>query len=121
MSLQALLPIWFNRQDGKFMVGSEYTVGGMADSYFEYLLKMWLLHQKQVIPFGPGLFPALLLRMFGSCLKVKSCWQESRSRCLPALLARSISVFDVDKSVMTVAPRDIAADYVNGNALKEGL
>ena len=48
MLLQALLPIWFNRQDGKILGFSDYTVGGMADSYFEYLLKMWLLHQKQV-------------------------------------------------------------------------
>jgi hypothetical protein len=48
--MQAMLPVWFNRRQGKISSSNQYTVGAMADSYFEYLLKMWLLHQKQVKP-----------------------------------------------------------------------
>ena len=55
---QAMLPIWFNRRQGKISGSNQYTVGAMADSYFEYLLKMWLLHQKQVLPVLQG--PCLL-------------------------------------------------------------
>jgi hypothetical protein len=45
-----MLPVWFNRRQGKVSGSNLYTVGAMADSYFEYLLKIWLLHQKQVNP-----------------------------------------------------------------------
>ena len=52
--MQGLQPVWFNRRLGKPAGSNLYTVGAMADSYFEYLLKMWLLHQKQV---GPTFIP----------------------------------------------------------------
>ena len=46
--LQAFLPVWFNRHTGLYNPGNTYTVGGLADSYFESLLKMWLLRDKRV-------------------------------------------------------------------------
>ena len=46
--LQAFLPIWFNRFTAKTNPGNTYTLGGMSDSYYEYLLKVWLLKGKQV-------------------------------------------------------------------------
>ena len=45
--LQGLLPVWYNRRQGKASTSNLYSVGAMADSFFEYLLKLWLLHQKQ--------------------------------------------------------------------------
>jgi hypothetical protein len=45
---QALLPVWFNRRSGRYNPGNTFTVGGLADSYFESLLKMWLLQGKRV-------------------------------------------------------------------------
>lgn len=42
------MPVWFNRRLGRPSGSNLYTVGAMADSYYEYLLKLWLLHQKQV-------------------------------------------------------------------------
>ena len=46
--MQAFLPIWFDRFTAKTNSGNTYTLGGMADSYYEYLLKVWLLQGKQV-------------------------------------------------------------------------
>lgn len=46
--MQAFLPIWFNRFTAKTNPGNTYTLGGMSDSYYEYLLKVWLLKGKQV-------------------------------------------------------------------------
>ncbi len=48
MYVQAFLPIWFNRFTAKPNPGNTYTLGGMSDSYYEYLLKVWLLKGKQV-------------------------------------------------------------------------
>ncbi|CAL5226192.1 g9026 [Coccomyxa viridis] len=45
---KAFLPIWFNRFTAKTNAGNTYTLGGMSDSYYEYLLKVWLLKGKQV-------------------------------------------------------------------------
>ena len=47
-ALQAFLPMWFNRFTGKHNPGNTYTLGGMSDSYYEYLLKVWLLGGKKV-------------------------------------------------------------------------
>lgn len=50
--LQGLLPVWISRNSGKFTANKILTVGAMADSYYEYLLKVWLLKRKQVgMPF----------------------------------------------------------------------
>jgi len=46
--LQAFLPMWFNRFTAQPNPGNTYTLGGMSDSYYEYLLKVWLLKGKQV-------------------------------------------------------------------------
>ncbi|DBB14856.1 TPA: hypothetical protein ACH3X3_004461 [Trebouxia sp. C0006] len=40
---QGLLPTRLNRNRGTFTGMKTYTLGAMADSYYEYLLKMWLL------------------------------------------------------------------------------
>ena len=45
---QGLLPVWINRSSGKFQGRELLTVGAMADSYYEYLLKTWLYTRKQV-------------------------------------------------------------------------
>jgi hypothetical protein len=45
---QALLPVWFNRHTGRANPGNTITLGGLADSYFEYLLKAWLIQGKRV-------------------------------------------------------------------------
>ena len=45
---QGLLPTRLNRNRGTFTPMKTYTVGAMADSYYEYLLKMWLFKQPQV-------------------------------------------------------------------------
>ncbi|KAK9814704.1 hypothetical protein WJX72_010173 [[Myrmecia] bisecta] len=42
-----MMPVWINRADGRVTSVSEFTVGGMGDSYFEYLLKTWLLSGKK--------------------------------------------------------------------------
>ncbi|CAL8463954.1 g3489 [Coccomyxa elongata] len=44
---QAFLPVWFNRFSGKYNPGNTYSVGGLADSYYEYLLKLWLLRGRR--------------------------------------------------------------------------
>ena len=46
-----LLPIRLNRNKGKWSSMKTYTLGAMADSYYEYLLKMWLLKQQKVTVF----------------------------------------------------------------------
>ena len=43
-----LIPVRLNRRRGTFSAMKSYTVGAMADSYYEYLLKMWLLKGQQV-------------------------------------------------------------------------
>ena len=43
-----MLPIRLNRNKGKWSSMKTYTMGAMADSYYEYLLKMWLLKQQKV-------------------------------------------------------------------------
>ena len=45
---QGLLPVWIQRSSGRFTVNRILTVGAMADSYYEYLLKAWLFLHKQV-------------------------------------------------------------------------
>lgn len=45
-----MLPVWYSLRQGKASNSNLYTVGAMGDSFFEYLLKLWLLHQKQVPP-----------------------------------------------------------------------
>lgn len=52
---QGLLPTRLNRNKGSFAGMRTYTMGANADSYYEYLLKMWLLKQQKVVP------PVLLL------------------------------------------------------------
>ncbi|KAL3135602.1 hypothetical protein ABBQ38_006083 [Trebouxia sp. C0009 RCD-2024] len=44
---QGLMPIRLNRRKGNFAGMKTYTVGANADSYYEYLLKMWLLKQQK--------------------------------------------------------------------------
>lgn len=44
----ALLPIRLNRNKGRWSSMKTYTMGAMADSYYEYLLKMWLIKQQKV-------------------------------------------------------------------------
>lgn len=45
---QGLLPVRINRRTGKaFSSRVQLTVGAMADSYYEYLLKTWLVTDKQ--------------------------------------------------------------------------
>lgn len=43
--LQGLKPILFHTLDGRFTT-EEVSVGAMGDSYYEYLLKVWLLTNK---------------------------------------------------------------------------
>ena len=45
--LQAFLPTWYNRFTAMANPGNTFCLGGMADSYYEYLLKVWLLKGKQ--------------------------------------------------------------------------
>ena len=43
-----MLPVRINRRTGKaFTSRVQLTVGAMADSYYEYLLKTWLVNEKQ--------------------------------------------------------------------------
>ena len=46
---QGLLPTRLNRNKGTFTGMKTYTMGAMADSFYEYLLKMWLLKQQKVL------------------------------------------------------------------------
>ena len=48
--LQAFLPVWFNRFTAMANPGNTFCLGGMSDSYYEYLLKVWLLKGKQAGP-----------------------------------------------------------------------
>ena len=43
---QGLIPTTINRQTGSG--GAAYSVGAAADSYYEYLLKLWLLDGQKV-------------------------------------------------------------------------
>lgn len=58
---KGLLPTRLNRNKGSFAGARTYTMGANADSYYEYLLKMWLLKQKKVMPFD------LIFGRKGSC------------------------------------------------------
>ena len=53
--MQGLLPVWFDRGNGLVSrsMPQELTVGTHGDFYYEYLLKMWLLKNKQVVPLDP--------------------------------------------------------------------
>lgn len=51
VSTQGLFPVWISRSSGKFQANEILTVGAMADSFYEYLLKAWLLLRKQVLCF----------------------------------------------------------------------
>ncbi|CAK0786405.1 hypothetical protein CVIRNUC_009618 [Coccomyxa viridis] len=44
---QAFLPVWFNMFTATTNPGNTFCLGGMSDSYYEYLLKVWLLKSKQ--------------------------------------------------------------------------
>lgn len=37
-----LVPMWINANSGQFRPSSTFTLGARADSYYEYLLKMWV-------------------------------------------------------------------------------
>lgn len=44
--VQGLIPTTINRQSGTG--GASFSVGAAADSYYEYLLKLWLLGGQKV-------------------------------------------------------------------------
>jgi Glycosyl hydrolase family 47 len=44
--MQGLIPTTINRQSGTG--GASFSVGAAADSYYEYLLKLWLLGGQKV-------------------------------------------------------------------------
>lgn len=41
-----LVPIYINPKTGKFKASSRVTLGARGDSYYEYLLKQWLITNK---------------------------------------------------------------------------
>ncbi|KAJ2007109.1 hypothetical protein H4R26_001002 [Coemansia thaxteri] len=41
---KGLYPLYINIQTGKYDQTSSYTIGGKADSFYEYLLKQYILH-----------------------------------------------------------------------------
>ena len=45
--MRALLPMYINPETGNFQMGSTITLGARGDSYYEYLLKQWLLTGKK--------------------------------------------------------------------------
>ena len=49
--MQALLPVSLDLASGASR-GAAFSVGAEADSYYEYLLKNWLLTGKQVVGRG---------------------------------------------------------------------
>ena len=69
IDVQGLLPVWFNRRQGTYSKSNLYTVGAMADSFFEYLLKLWLLHQKQVHSLVLLPTPIPCLCFLGTCTR----------------------------------------------------
>lgn len=75
-----------NRRKGNFVGMKTYTMGANADSYYEYLLKMWLLKQQKVLlvcikaqrcscPNASGLnmIPSTLLGVFDCTLSCSPC------------------------------------------------
>ncbi|KAK9807221.1 hypothetical protein WJX73_010611 [Symbiochloris irregularis] len=44
---QGMFPVWISRTSGRFTNNQILTVGAMGDSFYEYLLKVWLLLRKQ--------------------------------------------------------------------------
>jgi mannosyl-oligosaccharide alpha-1,2-mannosidase len=40
--VQGLLPTYINFENG-MLTNGQYTIGALADSYYEYLLKVWVL------------------------------------------------------------------------------
>ena len=77
---QGLIPVWINRASGKFQGRELLTVGAMADSYHEYLLKTWLYTRKQ----ARTLF---LLASAPSCHNGTFCSSRSAECRRPALQA----------------------------------
>ena len=49
--VQGLIPTTINRQSGTG--GATFSVGAAADSYYEYLLKLWLLGGQKVSQHHP--------------------------------------------------------------------
>ena len=66
---QGLLPVEFNELSGLPMSweATTLTVGAMADSAYEYFLKVWLLTGKKVLP-PPLLLPEMQFRLVISIL-----------------------------------------------------
>ena len=58
---KGLLPTRLNRNKGSFAGMRTYTMGANADSYYEYLLKMWLLKQQKVYSLQPWFWPKGIL------------------------------------------------------------
>ena len=54
---QGVLPSFIQLSSGEWSSGT-LTIGAMGDSYYEYLLKLWLLKQPQVGPHFSGLLLA---------------------------------------------------------------
>ena len=60
-----------------------YTMGANADSYYEYLLKMWLLKQQKVLPSAPVLAEkqAKLCYHKALTLVAQPCQREEEGEC----------------------------------------
>ena len=70
-----LVPVRLNRRRGTFSAMKSYTVGAMADSYYEYLLKMWLLKGQQVCdPHLTCVVTSSSQRAAGRCLQWSQAW-----------------------------------------------
>ena len=70
-----LVPVRLNRRRGTFSAMKSYTVGAMADSYYEYLLKMWLLKGQQVCDLHlTCVFTSSSQRAAGACLQWGQAW-----------------------------------------------
>ena len=76
--MQGLIPTTISRSDASGMVS--YSMGAAADSYYEYLLKVWLLRGKKV-----SAVPSSLITLtFDICRRLQCiCWLRD-----PAFLAQ---------------------------------
>lgn len=65
---QGILPISFALDAFTQRATGDYTVGAMADSYYEYLLKMWIMEGCSEEVLGCIIVYCMMTRAAGKCV-----------------------------------------------------
>ena len=95
--MSALVPMFINAQTGRFAPGATITLGARGDSYYEYLLKQWLLTGK-TDPFYLDLYNEV-------CICVSVCLSVTVCICVSVCLSPCVYVCDLMPSAPPSPPR----------------